>query len=77
MGPEEQAREEEVTERPKRVEPRGQRKPQQGCFQEKRVKVLDHLVTERGTLCSLMLDPSIREASGQSCFLVHSPVANV
>ena len=42
-----------------------------------RVKVLDHLVTERGTLCSLMLDPSIREASGQSCFLVHSPVANV
>ena len=42
MGPEEQAREEEVTERTKRVEPRGQRKPQQCCFQEKRVKGLDH-----------------------------------
>lgn len=42
MGPEEQAREEEVTERPKRVEPGGQRNPQQGCFQEKRVKGLDH-----------------------------------
>ena len=42
MGPEEQAREEEVTERPKQVEPRGQRKPQQGCSQEKRVKGLDH-----------------------------------
>ena len=37
-----QAREEEVTERPKRVEPGGQRNPQQGRFQEKRVKGLDH-----------------------------------
>ena len=42
-----------------------------------RVKVLDHLATERGTLCSLMLDPRVREAGGQSCFLVHGPVSHV
>lgn len=42
-----------------------------------RVKVLDHLATERGTLCSLMSDPRVREAGGQSRFLVHSLACHV